>query len=190
MTRIHHAVSIIFSAPMIAAYVTIAFSLFYPAGMSSGNVWKSIVTGLFFLSLIPAATIFANANKLIDLNFFERKKRNSVYPLVIISYFLGAFTFWYTGNKIMFLISISYMFVTLSLFIINLSWKVSVHTAGITGPVTALICVFGSFLSPLYLLTIPVAYSRYKLGSHDNRQLVAGALIAIIVTYLTYSMLW
>ncbi|UCG94945.1 MAG: hypothetical protein JSV92_02735 [archaeon] len=190
MNRIHNAVSILFSAPLIAAYVTIIFSLFSPIGLGSSSVLSSIFLGLIFLSFFPMFVIFLEGKTFTGWNFFDRRERNKVYPWVILSYFLGSLVFWSTGNKIMFIISASYVLVTLPLFLTNFFWKISVHTAGITGPITALVCVFGFFLSPLYLTAVPVAYSRYRLGSHDNVQLVAGALVAIFITYLTYFIMW
>lgn len=189
MTRIHKSISIVFSAPIIAAFVTVVFSQ-YSSSLPGLNFANSIIPGFIFLSIFPAFVILLRGKTFTGWNFFDRKERNKVYPWVILSYFFGSLIFWVTGNKVMFMVSFSYMLVTAALSLINLSWKISVHTAGLTGPITALVCVFGFFLSPLYLLTIPVAYSRYRLGSHDNTQLVTGALLAIGITFLTYLVLW
>jgi len=45
----------------------------------------------------------------------------------------------------------------LVLLIITCKWKISIHTSGITGPVTALVYVIGSAMLPLFLALIPVA---------------------------------
>ena len=84
----------------------------------------------------------------------------------------------------------SYVFVTSAVFIINLFWKISAHSAGVAGPTTALVYVFGPSLIPLYVLTLLVMWVRLKIKVHNLKQLIAGALIAIFITSLVYTILW
>jgi len=190
MNQLHKPVSIIFSAPLIAAYVTVIFSILSPIGLGSMNLLTSILLGILFLTILPVMTLYTKSKSFAGWDLFDRKKRNAPYVICITSYVIVSIIFWFFGNHIMFLISLSYVTVTTTCFLINLFWKISAHTAGMAGPVTALIYVFGFSLASLYLLLVPLAYSRYKLGSHDRTQLVAGALVAIFITYLTYFMLW
>ncbi|MCD6477509.1 MAG: hypothetical protein J7K87_00725 [Candidatus Aenigmarchaeota archaeon] len=184
------AISIIFSAPAIAIYVVIIFSLFSPIGLGRMGIIESLMVGILFLSIIPIGVIFAVVGNLTGWNVFDRRKRNKIYPFVIVSYVIGAGVFWFYNNHIMFMISLSYIFVTLSLMFINFFWKISAHTAGVAGPVTALAYVFGWSLAFLYIFIPLVAYSRKRLGSHDFNQLLAGTLIAIFITILIYFIWW
>lgn len=119
-----------------------------------------------------------------------KKERNFLYLASIISYIISASLFWYLGSHIMFLISIAYIAVASSVAIVNLFWKVSAHTTGTAGPITALVYVYGMILLPMYLIVLPVAYLRYKDKAHTTAQLVAGAFIAIIVTFLIFAIFY
>jgi len=188
--KIHKAISILLSAPAMAVYVTLVFSLFSPIRSNLADLVTSVVLGIVFLSLIPIVALYSESKSFSGWDLYDRKRRNRPYMVTIISYVVISLIFWYLGNHVMFLISLSYLAVTSAMFFINLFWKISIHSAGIAGPVTALFYVFGPVMGALYLLLIPVAYSRWKLGSHDFYQLLGGALIAIFITYVIYFILW
>lgn len=86
----------------------------------------------------------------------------------------------------MLLISLTYVFVTASIMFVTLFWKISVHSAGVAGPTTALVYFFGLGFVPMYILTALVITVRLKLKAHTLPQLLAGVLIAMAVTFLTY----
>ncbi|RLE72513.1 MAG: hypothetical protein DRZ80_07160 [Thermoprotei archaeon] len=71
----------------------------------------------------------------------------------------------------------------------TLATKTSVHMAGIAGPVTFFVIIYGINYSTLYLLLLPVAWARYEKRAHNLSQLVLGAIIAIITTWITLSIL-
>ena len=78
---------------------------------------------------------------------------------------------------------LAYSLNALVALIISQFWKISLHAAGITGPVTALVYSLGSCLAFLYLLVLPVGWSRVKLGDHDAEQVIGGALLMIPLTW-------
>ena len=87
-------------------------------------------------------------------------------------------------------IAVAYAAVTSVIAIVSLFWKVSAHAAGVTGPITGLIWVYGFFLFPVMFLAVIVAWSRWKLKLHTPLQLLTGILIAIVVTAIVYWILW
>ncbi len=86
----------------------------------------------------------------------------------------------------MLLISLSYVFVTTAIMFVTLFWKISVHSAGVAGPTTALVYFFGKEMIFLHILTMIVILVRLKLKVHTLPQLIAGSVMAIVVTFLTY----
>ena len=65
-------------------------------------------------------------------------------------------------------------------------WKISLHLVGIAGAVTVCCLLWGPlclFLSPLILL---VGWARWQLRAHTWFQALAGTILAISVTILTY----
>jgi len=90
----------------------------------------------------------------------------------------------------MFVLSMSYVFVSSADAIVNLFWKISAHASGTAGPITAIVFVFGLQLIPLYVLTLLAFWIRLRLKVHNILQLVVGALIAIFITSIVYTILW
>jgi len=181
-------ISLIFSAPSIAFIAVLVFTLFSPMGISPIlTQTTSILLGTLFLSVLPVAPIAYYASKgIIDRDITDRKKRPRFFAMSLIGYSLGAVTFGLLNATSMMVLSLAYIFVTLSVALISLFWKVSVHTTGIAGPVTGLTYVFGWVVTPLYLLLLPVGWARLKLRAHTPAQLVVGVIVAFLVTFLVY----
>lgn len=184
----YNILSFILSVPMIALYVTVLFSLFSPIGLGSLNIFSSITVGLVFLVLIPLSSILYFSKKDLDVN--KKEERTRLYLISIVSYLISSAIFWILNSHIMFVISVAYVFVSATISIINIFWKISAHTAGVAGPTTALIFVFGTNLIPLYILTILVFGIRLRIKAHNVLQLIMGAIVAIFITALVYTILW
>jgi membrane-associated phospholipid phosphatase len=122
----------------------------------------------------------------IDLDVSDLKKRVPLYLPGLASYAIGTSVFWILNSKVMFVIALAYLCVASSTFMITLVWKISTHTAGVAGPITALVFVFGPWILPLHALSIVMVWSRVKLGAHTLDQAVAGLLVAIAVTSCVY----
>jgi len=182
-------ISEILSPTMVAMYVTIIFSLY--SQLSVFNILLCIFIGNLFLSLIPTVSIYyLSKTGYADTEFSKRERRAIVYLIGLLCFVIASLIFWLLNFHIMFLISMAYVFVTSAVFIINLFWKISAHSAGVAGPTTALVYVFGPTLIPLYVVTLLVIWVRLKIKVHNLKQLIAGALIAIFITLLVYTILW
>ena len=141
--------------------------------------------------ILSILVIFLFAKKhSIEIDIEDRKKRTPVFLMIIVNYIVSTLFFWLFENYTMFLLSLSYVVVTSTIMIINLFWKISVHAAGVSGPLTALYYVFGSIVVPFYITLIPLLYSRYKLGHHTKLQLLAGSVVPIFITYFVYFIWW
>jgi hypothetical protein len=71
----------------------------------------------------------------------------------------------------------------LVLLAITFKWKISIHTSGITGPVTALVYVIGATMLPLFLALLPVAWARVELKAHTKMQVTVGAVLTSVLTW-------
>lgn len=148
---------------------------------------SSASIGILALCLGPFAPVAYSARTgRTDLDVSDVNKRGPLYVPGLVSYAAGALVFLALNNKIMFVIALAYLCVASATLIITLVWKISAHTAGIAGPTTALVFVFGAWVLPLYLLSIVMIWSRAKLRAHTLAQAVAGTLVAIVITGLVY----
>jgi membrane-associated phospholipid phosphatase len=130
--------------------------------------------------------LYFHRKKVVDLYVSKKETRTPFFLIAIAAYSLASIIFYATNTKILFPMALGYTFVTIILLFINKFWKVSVHSAGVTGPIFALIFVFGIIVLPLSLLILLVSWSRIKLQKHTFRQTLVGALIPIAVGLVLY----
>ena len=184
-------ISIFVAPPTIAIVATVSFSLWSPIGLGLLSAPFSILFCFFCFAFIPFLSILYFYRKnVVDLYVSNRKTRTPFFLIAITSYSFAALIFLVTNTKIMFLLAVGYIFVSIILMVVNLFWKVSVHSAGVTGPIFSLIFVFGINAVPLTLIVGLVGWSRIKLKNHTVAQTIAGSLIALSVGFVVYSMFY
>jgi len=179
------------SPPTITIVATISFSLWSPIDLGLLCPALSFLLGILLLALFPfLPVIYLYRKNVVDLYVSKRESRTPFFLMAIASYSFAVIIFFATNTKIMFLLALGYAFVTLILFVVNLFWKVSIHSAGVTGPIFALIFVFGIKVLPLCLIIVPVNWSRIKLKKHTFTQTLVGTLIPIAVGLVEYTLLY
>ena len=184
-------ISIFVAPPTMAIIATVSFSLWSPIGLGLLSAPYSILLCFLCFAFFPFLSIlYFHRKKVVDLYVSKREARTPFYLIAIASYSFAAIIFFATNTKIMFLLALGYTFVTLILLVVNLFWKVSIHCAGVTGPIFALIFVFGIQVIPLSLIIVAVAWSRIKLKNHTFTQTLVGTLIPIAVVLVVYNVLY
>ncbi len=183
--KLYRLISYLFFPPFVAAAEIFAFAPF------SKNIFGALIFGLLFLTLYPTLSIYRKYKKgEVDLDVSEKNDRPKIFLQAIASFAACAALFWLVQDKLMYAVALSYFFVTAVIMMINFFSKISTHTAGLAGPITAIVFYFGIFYAGLYLLLFPVAYARFKLGMHNRFQLTAGALLGAALTYAIFSMVF
>jgi len=184
--RLADIISYAFSAPFFALLSLIIIYIADSTAYSPLSGYIAILIGGFFLTVLPAAPIVLNVIKGdVDVFISDRKRRPKFYLYALLSYLVGAFISYISKVKVLIIIHLAYFFVTLSVMLITFKTKISAHTSGITGPVTYIVYFLGPMYTVLYLITIPVAWARIKLEAHTPQQTISGAIIAIVITFLT-----
>lgn len=180
--------SVLTSAPVTSVFLAYIFSFHSPYGTGNITSLSSFLLAGIFFSLLPGMAIlyFSRKGK-VDVELSERTSRTQFYLIAIVCQIIAAAIFFIYDNKLMFVTSIAYAIVTSLMTVINLKWKISAHASGIAGPVTALYVVYGDIALPLYILLIPIFILRYRVKAHSTMQLIAGAALSIIVTYVVFS---
>jgi len=147
----------------------------------------SMVLSSLFASIMPVLIILAckRAGLVGDIYVSRREERSVPFVGAISSYVAGTYSLFLarTPKEALALMS-CYAFITAIMLAISFSWKISIHAAGISGPTTCLVYALGWEMAFLYLLLIPVCWSRIKLGQHDIGQVLAGSLIPIPASFL------
>jgi hypothetical protein len=189
--RLVRIISVILSPPAIAFGTVIVFAFFSPIGTGLLQQWQSFLLGLFFIvigPILPLVIMVALGKLTFDVR--NRRDRPLLYLAAILVYSTGAVVAWIYQNHAMAILAVAYAAVTSVIALVSIFWKVSAHTAGVAGPITGLIWIYGLIVAPFLLLAVLVAWARWRQGLHTVLQLVSGILIAMIVTAGVYWLLW
>lgn len=179
------------SPPIMAIVATVAFSLWSPIGLGLLCSPLSILLCFLLFAFFPfLPVIYFYRKNVVDLYVSKKETRTPFFLIAIALYSFAAIIFFATNTKIMFLLALGYTFVTITLLFVNKFWKVSVHSAGVTGPIFALIFVFGIIVIPLSLIILLVSWSRIKLKKHTFTQTLVGTLIPIAIGLVEYTVLY
>lgn len=148
-------------------------------------VWTLTGSALIIGPALLFALFYSLQQRRLDLDISRREDR--IIPLMLAS--LGAFTGSYLVNTRVEIINLEVLSsvlvaVLISLTIVTFVWKISLHTAALTGIVTLLVVFRGPIFTLAYLTIIPVAWSRLTLKQHTPAQLTGGAIVGAGITYL------
>ncbi len=182
------AISTILSSPSVTAAVVVTLAVANPFGQQASlATWQTIATGFTMLSIAPiAAVLYLHWRRRLDIDVSDRRKRPIFFLPALLAYFASAAVFASVGPRTMYLISVAYFLVGLTHLGITMIWKISLHAAGLAGPITALVLTYGIWLIPLYALVVPLIWARMKLGAHTFSQAAAGAVMSGFVTFAVY----
>lgn len=185
-TKLATFLSYIFSPTSFAFYIITIFLLFPSVG-NEKNVFVNLVLSIIFLCIFPVLTIFYFKHKgTVDIWVSNQKQRTPFYIMAIIGYILATIIFYLRNETALFVLSIAYTGVTVAVTIGNFSTKISSHSAGVAGPLTALTFVYGLSVLPSFLMLSLVFWSRLKLKAHTFTQLTLGTIIGIFITFCVY----
>ncbi|RLF02270.1 MAG: hypothetical protein DRJ59_04065 [Thermoprotei archaeon] len=182
--RIADIVSHVLNAPFFALYLL--FIILYNESLDVILNLLTVVLGVLLLVIAPTALIAIESRRgRVDYFVSDVRKRPKFFIPPLISYILGFTIFQELGVRTIALYYLCYFTVTLVILLVTLKWKISVHAAGVCGPITFTVYVYGLEYCLLYLLVPLVAWSRVALKAHTKSQVTIGAIIAGLITYLT-----
>lgn len=170
--------------PLLLSLVT-----FIPLVNKYGNGNTARLFGItsIFGSILPLIMVFYMVRKGIISDFYAPDRRERFVPFVgsIICYIAGTVTLIaINAPSPIIAVMACYVVNGVILSIITLRWKISIHTSGVTSPVTALVYLLGTRMLPLFMLFIPVAWARLELKAHSTMQVTMGALLSAMLTWI------
>ncbi len=147
-----------------------------------------LLVGFTFVVVGPIALVIREArNKKTDLMVSRREKRNSFLLAAVLSYTIGLFLYWVMGSAVGVALAASYLFVTLAVLLINKKYtKISIHSAGVSGPLTLLVLVRSPAAAILLMMAPLILWSRYKVRAHSKEQLFLGFFVGLFITLIVF----
>ena len=183
--------SYLFSPTVFAFYVLIILFLFPPLSSPGNNQLLIIIMAVLLLCVFPIIAILYYFKKgRVDIWVSNQKQRTPFYLAAITGYVLASIFFYLQQETTLFVLSVAYVGVTTAVTLGNFITKVSSHSAGVAGPIAALMYVYGAPALLFFLFLPLVFWSRLKLNAHTFTQLTLGVIIGISVTVFVYVLLF
>jgi membrane-associated phospholipid phosphatase len=186
-------ISYLLSPTTIGFYVIVLFILFSEKTKQMDPSFLPLILaiGLIFLCILPVVGIlyFAKIGT-IDIWVSERRTRPPFYLVAIFGYLIASILFYSLNAHDFFVLSVAYIGVTITVLFVNFKTKVSSHSAGLTGPFTAVLFVLGPLALFLFIFLPFVIWARLHLKAHTFSQLILGSVIGSLITSATYLVLY
>ena len=174
--------------PLIVVVVFLAALLFYlKLPFVESLKWFVLTVSIAILPTVFYLAWCLKTHRVHDWFITERTERLKVLAvglssLVALNFILGFLESPYLLQVFVWI----ELLVGFILAVITFYWKVSFHTSAITFLATSLILLYGLKFTGVFILLIPVGWARQKLGKHTWSQLIAGAVITLVVTTLVF----
>jgi len=174
--------------PAILLVAAAGFIIYrYSEGLTQFFYWMVIAVSLLLLPGVIYSISTWVKEKRFDIDITQREDR--IVPLMLAT--LGALIGGYmVTNR---LDSINLQFISnvlvaflLAITVITFIWKISLHTSTLAAMVTMLVLFSGPKFGWVFLLLIPVIWSRLKLKQHSPAQLLVGAGLGVAVILTAY----
>lgn len=142
---------------------------------------------LLFEVILPLALFifFLKKGLITDLDLSSRRQRPLYFSFLFLFVAAGGLFGLILGSRLFFLLQLIGLFLIGTMTLISFFWKISGHAM-----INAAGIFFINFFFPgrfwwLFLLLLPVSWSRWYLKKHSLFQLAAGALVGLAVPYVT-----
>ncbi len=186
LNRTYHLLGVILSQILNAPFTAgaaITVMLFY-VRPDAPNRWLGWGISLIFLTVVPALSLlFYIPRRNEPWASTEKRQRVMSFVFMAVSYPIG-----FVLGKVLHVppifeaILLTYVMVVLGLILVNTFFKASGHAAGIAGPVSALIYLYGLIATPLIALIPLTMWARVRTKGHTLGQTVVGALLSAAIT--------
>lgn len=172
--------------PFIVSIILIFVLSFASSGSTADAFkWAFFALGLSVIPVFCVILFWFRKGKLDTIFTSIRQQRTRIYLIASLFAIAGCFILYYTNAPLtLFAGFISGLVSIIVYMVINLRWKISLHTAFVAGAATILVILY-QWAGAVTVVLIPLtAWSRIELNNHSLAQTIIGALLAstVVVT--------
>ena len=169
--------------PFLASFIVIVLLAFKATASTTEAVkWASISISLSILPVLAVVIYLVRRKKLDGVFVNPRQQRTWIYLLASALGATGYGLLWYLKAPELLVVTFAAGLTAIVVFMgINLFWKISLHTAFVSGAVAVLIIVYGAAAAWTIILLPPVIWARMELKQHSVVQVAAGAILAAAI---------
>jgi membrane-associated phospholipid phosphatase len=169
--------------PFLTCFIVIVLLAFKGTDNAAAAVkWASVSIALSVLPVLAVVIYLVRRKKLDSVYDNPRRQRTGIYLLASA---LGAISYgllWYLRAPELLVATFAAGLAAIVIFTaINCVWKISLHTAFLSGAVAILIIVYGAPAIGTLILLPLVAWARMALKQHSIVQVMVGASIAAAI---------
>jgi membrane-associated phospholipid phosphatase len=174
--------------PFLTSFVVIVLLAFRDtAGNGEALKWAAISVILSVLPVLGVVLCLVWRKKLDGIFVNPRQQRTVIYLIASALGAVGFLVLRYCGGPGLLEATFAAGLAAIVVFmLINLFWKISLHTAFVSGAVAVLISVYGVAAAWTVVLLPLVAWARMALKQHSTVQVAAGAVIAAAIVTVVF----
>lgn len=187
LQRIANLTSNILNPFLLCLALIVLFSFKSTATTSEAIKWASISTGFGILPVFLVILYLLRQGKLDDFFIAAREQRTRIYIIACLSAAAGCVALALLGAPAILVAGFITAVSTAVIFaLINLWWKISLHTAIVAASATILVMMYGWIAAGTVALVPLTAWSRIQLECHSLTQTVGGAILATGLVFLLF----
>ena len=149
--------------------------------------WSLIGLALSVFPVFAVVLYLVSKKKLNGIFINPREQRHRIYLLAILCAIIGYIILVVLDAPQLLVATFAAGLAAVIIFmVINLFWKISLHTAFITASATVLVIVYGSVAAWTVLLVPMVAWARIEMKRHTPTQVLTGAVLACFIVAMIF----
>jgi membrane-associated phospholipid phosphatase len=144
--------------------------------------WSGVMAAASVLPVFLLILNQARNGKLDGILNATRRQRSGIYLLSITCAAVGyVILFWWQAPALLQVAFVGGFSGAVVFAVINLRWKISLHTGFVSALVVVLVMVYGWVATAAAALVLLTAWSRTRLKYHSIKEVTAGALLGGLI---------
>lgn len=164
------------------------FSVIVAALVSAkAAAWLWGVGYLALAVLLPTLYVawLVRRGEITDMQLPDRRQRLKPYCVAIACMGLAALALqWAQAPRLLQQIALINVVQSAALLLATLRWKISAHCASMGALAVLTWALFGAGSLPFYAAVPAVAWARVRLKRHDVMQVLAGAMLGVVIAWI------
>jgi len=149
--------------------------------------WFSLLCLLCPLPIYFYAFLQVKKGRLSSIFSNAREQRKRIYVAAFLANLAALAIMALLGAPLRLLAGVAAGLLILSFFaLVNLVWKISIHTAFASALSALVIASFGSGYLVIVVLPLVMGWSRVQLAEHTLGQVISGGMIAFMVIFVVF----
>jgi len=185
--RIANLTSNILNPFLVSLVVILLFSFSSTATTSEAIKWAIISVAMSVLPVFLVIVYLVRSGRLDTILTNARRQRTRIYLASGFCAVVGYYFLNYLGAPPILVAGFAAVLSTALIFmLINLWWKISVHTGAMAASSIVLVMLYGWIAAVAVALVPLTAWSRIELEHHSLAQAVGGAILAALIAAVIF----